>query len=188
MDRKNVAYTLGPVGTDSYNALVWWMNIREYDATVEVVDEFEMAFQLAMKNDIILMPAGYQNRRKGSEYISWVDFHFRYYERLSVEDYFLRKTMKMILVENVNYKINSIILHSSTYQLYRMNEKRLKSKELFWASSKINALDAFLKNEYRYAMVSYDELLKRIGNYDISIKILKMFDPEMLWIIYKIKE
>lgn len=187
MDKESIAYTLGPAGTDSYNALIWWLNIRNYNVTVKVVDEFETAFQLAIKNDIILMPAGYQNRREGSEYISWIDFHFHYYEKVVVEDYFMRKTMAMALVENVDYEIDSIILHSSTYQLYRINEKTLNNKDISFASSKISALDAFLINKYRYAIVSYDELSKRLRIAGISIKILRMFEPEMIWVIYKMK-
>lgn len=106
-----IVNTLGPKGTDSYRATIHWLKkVGAEEYKIHMFESFEKLFDNLRQYQYIVMPAGYMNRKE-KEMSSWVDFHFKYYDKLKFVDVFPLKVMKMILVENKNYdKKNLMIL------------------------------------------------------------------------------
>jgi prephenate dehydratase len=172
--------TLGPETTDSHRATEYWIAKQQDDFEIKTYSCIEMLFNDLNKNDYVLMPAGYSNR-KSQEMSSWVDFHFRYLDYLHIQDVFVLDTMSMVILENTSYIIDKAILQSSTYQIFKNCIK--DTIEIDYAPSKSKALSLFLEKSYRYVICSEDEILK-IGITNSSIKTLQTVYPKMIWVVY----
>lgn len=181
--------TLGPKGTDSYNALLYWCrknNNKFYN--VKLFNTFELLFENLQKNEYIIMPVGYSNRNN-SRMANWVDYHFKYMDNLKLITQFSLNTKEMILIENKDYLINKAIIHSSTYQF--LLNTNINYDGIDFCDSKVKAFELFCDNKYKYVICSKDVALssdfynKTNKN---SYKIIKKFRPTMIWAVYKVKE
>lgn len=181
--------TLGPKGTDSYNALLYWCQKNNKESyNTKLFNSFEMLFENLNKNDYIIMPVGYSNRNN-EEMANWVDYHFKYMDKLKLINVFVLKTKEMILIENNNYSINKAIIHSSTYQL--LLNANIVYDGVDFCESKVNAFNLFIKNKYKYVICSKD--IVPLSDYSkksnkAPYKTIKEFCPTMIWVVYKMEE
>lgn len=179
----NIIKTLGPKTTDCYRATEYWISQQNKSFIIKTYSSIEKLFNNLNKNDYILMPVGYANR-KSPEMRSWIDFHFRYLDYLCIQDVFVLNTLSMAVLENTSYIINKAILQSSTYQILKKYIHDVK--EIDYASSKSKALSLFLEKSYRYVICSEAEMIK-VGVIDLPFKILQIIRPKMIWVVYNSK-
>lgn len=167
---KNIK-TLGPISTDSYHAALTWCekNFIKDTYRIELLDCIEDIFMNMRSGEFIVMPLGYSNRNN-SEYLSWVDLHFRNYRLLNIVDIFFMNTMKMVVVENLNYKINRGVIQSSTYQILKGCISDIN--DIDYTPSKSIALSRMLEYDYRYVVCTEDDFYNRVGKLNNKFVIL----------------
>lgn len=182
---RNKIYTLGPSGTDSENALKYWLNKECKNIEIVLKENFEEIFNTLNKDEHIFMPVGFTDRVNKNGFLSWVDFHFYYYKELEICDLFYLDTKTMILVENKSISSSDIVLHSSTYQFYIKSSISNKDIKEIYCESKIVALNKFIKGKNRYAIVSKENFYKNIEDTKFKWKIIEEFNPTMAWIVYR---
>lgn len=177
--------TLGPKTTDSYRAAIMWCQKRFKSEiyTIELSDCMEDAFLNMNSGEFIVMPMGYSNR-EDQEYFSWVDIHFRNLGLVNIADVFLMHTKEMIVVENLEYKINKGVIQSSTYQLLKGCISNID--DIDYAPSKSRALSKMLEDDYRYVVCSKDEFENRVGTLNNKYIIKSIIEPTMVWIVYEV--
>lgn len=185
----NIA-TLGPKATDSYKATIDYSRKTFSNYKILCYNSFEKLFNIIKEKksniDFIVMPMGYCNR-KGKEFSSWVDFHFYYLEYMEVKDVFYSQTKEMILIENIDYKKEGIVLQSATFQLAR-KVLNLSESQYFFVPSKPLALEFFEKEGYHYTICSKDDFINKVKNQDIEYRVVNKFNPTMVWIVYKVRK
>ncbi|MBC1474399.1 hypothetical protein HB852_07190 [Listeria grandensis] len=173
-------HTLGPMGTDSHNAALWWG--KRNSISVVLHEEFMNIYRHIDKHrgEYLIIPAGYRNK----ENVGWVDLHFKFLEVNEVVDVFCISTQPMCLVENIDYNINGSIIHPATEVFLNSIPRLGKNNDVYYANSKVRAFDQFIIHKYRYCITSECNLTK-INKVD-QIKALKKFNPKMVWCVYKI--
>ena len=176
---------MGPRTTDSYRATEYWLKSHEI-TNYEIVEStsFEEVFGKVEKDQYIVMPIGYCDRSR-KEFKGWVDYHFRFYRDLDIIDLFKLSTKEMVLVENTACKTTESVLQAATYQLARSSSVFV-SDDVSFRSSKVMALDDFLKDKYKYTICSKDVYEGKNMENNEQYVIRDSFSPEMIWVVYKV--
>lgn len=177
--KPTIINTLGPKETDSFVSANYWSQNFCPGSKIILYESFENLFSNLHKDELIVMPTGYCNRNN-CNLSSWVDFHFKYIEKLEVIDSYVLETKSMVVLKNKNYQIDKAVIQSATYQL--LKQKLEKDIEIDYVSSKAAAYDIFISNKYHYTLCSkttYNMGTKK------DIEIVSEFSPKMIWVVYK---
>lgn len=174
-------HTLGPKTTDSYLAADHLIDNKK--AKIVLHSSFEDIYQNLddLKNDYFLVPVAYQNHQHQT---SFANYHYRYWQKLSIIETFSLETMPMVLLENLDNQNYQITLHAATTELMNSTFATSKSPKPLFVQSKPLAFDAFKNGDCQYAIVShnFDEYELNHLNY----RTLKTFTPQMIWCLYHI--
>ncbi len=173
-----IVNTLGPNKSDSYNAAVNWL--KNSDGQIITYASFEDIFNNIdnLIEEYIIMPVGFENKYTGK---NWVHYHFTYIKKLDVINTFILKTKEMYLIENVECKNLTAIIHSSTESFLKNN---IDDKvQVFYENSKCLAYEKFLNGQYKYCIASKDVFEEKSYG-----QIIKQFTPTMVWIVYLVRK
>lgn len=134
----------------------------------------ELAYQ---SDSCALIPCGYKKTNKNGVTETWVDLHFSYYGKMKVVDALLLKTQPMCVAINKKYSaINNIALHPATeafVDLFFPFAKR------YFTENKPEAVRLAASGECSACIGSVD-VVKQYSN----LKILKRFNPQMMWAVH----
>ncbi|KRN04643.1 hypothetical protein [Holzapfeliella floricola] len=174
-------HTLGPKTTDSYLAADHLIDNKK--AKIVLHSSFEDIYQNLddLKNDYFLVPVAYQNHQHQT---SFANYHYRYWQKLSIIETFSLETMPMVLLKNLDNRNYQIALHAATTELMNSTFATSESPKPIFVQSKPLAFDAFKNGDCQYAIVShnFDEYELNHLNY----RTLKTFTPQMIWCLYHI--
>ncbi|WP_461213545.1 hypothetical protein [Lacticaseibacillus sp. GG6-2] len=171
-----IIHTLGPKTTDSYDAAthipgVVAPKIQLHDCFDEIIERLA-----DYVGDEFLLPAAYQSQRPD---FGWRELCYEYSERLALQQVFNRPLQPMCLIENPRYTEDAAIIHPATENLLR-HTLGAGDYLINYAGSKAAAYEQYKKIGYRYSIVS-QELVED------PTQVLKTFQPDMVWCLYRIQ-
>ncbi|MGX4645398.1 hypothetical protein [Holzapfeliella sp. JNUCC 80] len=182
-----ILHTLGPKTTDSYKAASYFISQNTDCYPIDQIvlhSSFDEIYQQldALNGDLFLVPVAYQNNQ---HHQSFADYHYRYWQSLTVLTSFHIPTMPMVLLENLANQNHKISLHPATSELMKSTFSNLDSLKINYVTSKPLAFDDFAKGNCQYAIVSHNFTNQELSG--LNYRIAKTFTPQMIWCLYKIE-
>ncbi|MBZ6010960.1 hypothetical protein [Leuconostoc gelidum] len=180
-------HTLGPTGTDSDRAAQHYLT-HETLILHTSFEEIIMNFH-NYRGDKILMPVAFKSNKLGG--IDWAEFNYLNWMNLEIESTFSLPLMTMSLVENTQYQRNIALIHAATEGLMKRYLTKIAlnnaaGPSIVFASSKIVALQDFIKKQNRFTIISEEQFKKIPESSDEKYQIRQVLKPQMIWVVYKI--
>lgn len=175
----HIIHTLGPESTDSVAAAAHIPDEDEHQLILH--DSFDeiIANLDQFRGDYFLVPAAYQSKQSD---FGWRELSYQYWDQLTLASVYHHPLKTMCLIENPDFEQDKAIVHPATTNLLN---SYLSKKELtipiHYAGSKASAYERFVRDRYRFSIVSQD-VLEPQSNY----RILKSYHPDMVWCLYHI--
>ncbi|BAP86563.1 hypothetical protein LOOC260_120570 [Paucilactobacillus hokkaidonensis JCM 18461] len=172
-------HTLGPNTTDSVAAAAHIPGNVEYQLVLH--DSFdEIISNLPqLQGDYFLVPTAYQSKQSD---FGWRELSYQYWDQLELESVYHHPLKTMCLIENLQFEQNKAIVHPATTNLLNgyLNQKNL-TIPIHYAGSKASAYKKFVRDGYRFSIISQDLL-----EADSKYQIIKTYHPDMVWCLYHI--
>lgn len=165
--------TLGPEGTDSH------FLAQKLSHTVYLFPSFSDSLAYAMReNCFALIPCGYQKMDNMKLEDSWVNLNFRNSESAEIKDILLSYTKPMCIAQNRNFSGGEkfCCLHPATYAF---SQKFLPGIPMVFVNNKPEVVRLTFEKGFSYCIGSVDVVLKYP-----SLKIIKTFQPQMVWALH----
>ncbi|WP_137598128.1 hypothetical protein [Paucilactobacillus kaifaensis] len=174
-----IIHTLGPESTDSVAAAA---HIPEDDKHQLVLhDSFDeiIANLNQYCGDYFLVPAAYQSKQSN---FGWRELSYQYWDQLTLESVYHHPLKTMCLIENQSFKQDKAIIHPATTNLLNSYlDKKSLTLPIHYAGSKASAYEKFVRDQYRFSIVSQDSLTAQS-----DYQILQTYHPDMVWCLYHI--
>ncbi|CAK8053827.1 hypothetical protein [Eupransor demetentiae] len=180
-------HTLGPVGTDSYQAA------QHYQTDEEIVlhSSFEEVLTnlAAYRGDQVLLPVAFRSNQ--IQNLNFANFNYNNWDKVKIHTTFVLDLMPLIVLENTKYQRPIATLHAATETLMReylaqVGLDNIRGPELIFAPSKPEAFRRFRIEQDWFTIVSAQQYEKSDLADDDRYQVRQTLRPEMVWVLYDI--
>ncbi|KRM88780.1 hypothetical protein [Liquorilactobacillus vini] len=172
-------HTLGPAETDSNQAAQYFVaNLIQEAGEIILHPSFEQLFvelpQLA--GDYLLIPTAFRSSQLN---LSWGQWHYRNLNQLTLKNAFIFPLAPLVLLENTQNSNNLADTHAALADLL---SQIIPTAQINCSASKYLAYQKYRLTDSRYVLTN--QRLVQIRPFE---RIIKKFEPQMIWAVYHIK-